>query len=92
MQGDADSNTKDIQPPEAFSIPVPTTNQVQSYNDNNLGGVSKGEDISAETDPLAFKSAWSMFQIDMWLSWTLPKAITWLQDHHHKNKELGGSG
>jgi len=79
------SNTKDAPPPEAFSIPVPTTNQVQLYKHHNLGAVSAGEDVNPETDPLAFKSSWNMYQVDSWLSWVLPKAMTWLEAIKVKN-------
>lgn len=79
------SNTKDAPPPKAFLIPVPTTNQVQSYKDHNLDAVSTGKDVNSETDPPAFKSLWNTYQVDLWLSWVLPKAMTWLEVIKVKN-------
>jgi hypothetical protein len=67
-------------PPKDFSIPVPTTNQIQCYKDNDLAAVSHGEGVAGEADHLAFKTSWSRFRINMWLSWALPKAMTWLQE------------
>lgn len=67
-----------------FSIPMPTTNQIQSYRDNNLAAVSNGEKVGGEADHLAFKGSWSRFWIDMWLGWALPKAMTWLRENDPK--------
>ncbi|KAF8225254.1 hypothetical protein L208DRAFT_1380693 [Tricholoma matsutake] len=63
---------------------MPTTNQIQSYRDNNLAAVSNGEKVGGEADHLAFKGSWSRFWIDMWLGWALPKAMTWLRENDPK--------
>ena len=66
---------------EPFSIPVPTTNQLQCYKDSDLAAVSPGEDCAGDEDPLAFKTSWSKFRPNLWLGDVLPKAIAWLQEN-----------
>ena len=83
------SDSETALPLTNFSIPVPTTNQIQCYKDNNLAVVSQGVDVPAEADRLAFKTSWSQFQIDMWLGWALLKAMNLL---HENDPQRNGAG